>query len=211
MKDELLSQSLLVDGPKSPRLILAHGAGAPMDSDFMAQMTTLLTDRGVGVVRFEFPYMAQRRHGGSKRPPNRQAELLEYWAKVIQCVGDSTQLFIGGKSMGGRMATMLADEQGVKGLVCLGYPFHPQGKPEKTRIEHLRNLATPALFVQGSRDALGSRDEVRDYELPKSITMNWLEDGNHDLKPRVKSGYNHEQHLMSAADSIAAFILQHSG
>lgn len=198
---------LLTTGPQSPVLVFAHGAGAPMDSEFMERMSELLAERDVGVIRFEFPYMSQRRTGGSKRPPDRQPALIEFWQKVLdQCQSDK-KVFIGGKSMGGRMASLLSDERGVEGLVCLGYPFHPMKKPEKLRTEHLADLKTPTLIVQGTRDALGNYDEVAEYELSDQIEFCWLEDGDHDLKPRVKSGFTHDQHLRSAADAIAAFML----
>lgn len=198
---------LLTTGPQSPVLVFAHGAGAPMDSEFMERMSELLAERDVGVIRFEFPYMSQRRTGGSKRPPDRQPALIEFWQQVLdQCQSDE-KVFIGGKSMGGRMASLLSDERGVEGLVCLGYPFHPMKKPEKLRTEHLADLKTPTLIVQGTRDALGNYDEVAEYELSDQIEFCWLEDGDHDLKPRVKSGFTHDQHLRSAADAIAAFML----
>lgn len=193
-------------GPESPCLVLAHGAGAPMDSDFMEQMASLLAERGVGVIRFEFPYMQQRRNGGKKRPPDRQPVLLDHWRQVIDKLGNRASLFIGGKSMGGRMASMLVDELPVQGCICLGYPFHPPSKPEKTRTEHLQSLKAPVLIVQGTRDALGKQEEVEGYELSDSIRLCWLEDGDHDLKPRVRSGFTHDQHLKQAADAIAEFI-----
>ncbi|MAZ89258.1 MAG: alpha/beta hydrolase [Cellvibrionaceae bacterium] len=202
--------SLLRTGPESPLLILAHGAGAPMDSEFMEQMAILLAEREIGVIRFEFPYMAQRRSGGSKRPPDRQPLLLDTWRQVIEQCRGKGKLFVGGKSMGGRMASLVADEAEVDGLVCLGYPFHPVKKPEKLRTEHLYELQTPSLVIQGTRDALGSREEVVSYDLPEAIQLCWLEDGDHDLKPRVKSGYTHQQHMRSAADAISAFMAAES-
>jgi len=194
-----------------PTLVLAHGAGAPMDSDFMQIVAALLAARGVRVVRFEFPYMQERRQSGKRRPPNRQPELLQAWREALadcrtQFHDPSMPLFIGGKSMGGRMASLIADEESVDGLVCLGYPFHPQGKPEQLRTEHLKTLQTPALVVQGTRDALGNREEAEAYTLSPQIEILWLEDGDHDLKPRVKSGYTHSQHMQTAATAIAAFM-----
>lgn len=198
---------VLRTGPQSPVLILAHGAGAPMDSEFMERIAELLAERNVGVARFEFPYMAQRRTGGSKRPPDRQPVLLDYWRQVLEQFSRDELVFIGGKSMGGRMASLIADESDVAGLVCLGYPFHPAKKPEKLRTEHLASLKTSTLIVQGSRDALGNAEEVAGYELADTIDLCWLEDGDHDLKPRVRSGFTHDQHLRSAADAIASFML----
>nr|WP_252273191.1 alpha/beta family hydrolase [Pseudomonas subflava] len=189
-------------------LILAHGAGAPMDSAFMQRMAELLAERGVAVLRFEFPYMAQRRQGGGKRPPNPQAQLLDAWREVWREVRArvSGPLAIGGKSMGGRMASLLADELGADALVCLGYPFYAAGKPEKPRVAHLAKLRTRSLIVQGERDALGNRETVEGYVLAPGITLEWLAAADHDLKPLKASGFSHEQHLQRAADAVAEFL-----
>lgn len=189
-------------------LILAHGAGAPMDSPFMQQMTERLVERGVAVFRFEFAYMAERRATGRKRPPNPQAQLLQQWREVYGAVRQQTAgpLAIGGKSMGGRMASLLADELEVDALICLGYPFYATGKPEKPRVAHLADLATPTLIVQGERDALGDRAAVTAYSLSPAIQLHWLAAADHDLKPLKRSGLTHEQHLDSAADAVATFL-----
>jgi predicted alpha/beta-hydrolase family hydrolase len=194
--------------PASATLILAHGAGAPMDSAWMNDMAARLAAQGVNVLRFEFPYMAQRRADGGKRPPNPAPKLLECWREVYAVVRRHVtgRLAIGGKSMGGRMASLLADELGADALVCLGYPFYAVGKPEKPRVEHLTGLKTPTLIVQGERDALGNREAVEGYRLSASIEVFWLVAGDHDLKPLKVSGFNHEQHLASAASKVAAFL-----
>lgn len=213
---EEIDVGICIDGDiiQQPVLVLAHGAGAPMDSKFMNCMTGLLQDRGVAVVRFEFPYMVERRLHGKKRPPNQQKVLLACWCSVIERLRqlmlqlDSSQpLYIGGKSMGGRMASLVADACAVSGLVCLGYPFHPVAKPEKTRTEHLNTLQTPSLIVQGTRDKLGDVIDVAAYDLSDSINMHWLEDGDHDFKPRVKSGLNQAQHMQTTAQTIKRFML----
>ena len=189
-------------------LILAHGAGAPMDSVWMNDMAARLADQGVNVLRFEFPYMAQRRVDGGKRPPNPAPKLLECWREVYAEVRRHAagRLAIGGKSMGGRMASLLADELGADALVCLGYPFYAVGKPEKPRVEHLAGLNTRTLIVQGERDALGNREAVEGYALAPGIEVFWLVAGDHDLKPLKASGLTHEQHLASAASRVAAFL-----
>ena len=198
----------MADGMSQATLILAHGAGAPMDSDFMQRMARLLAARGVNVLRFEFPYMAQRRSGGGKRPPNPQAQLLTCWREVWQAVRGQVQgpLAIGGKSMGGRMASLLADELGAAALVCLGYPFYAPGKPEKPRVAHLAQLRTPGLIIQGERDALGSRGQVSVYPLAPGLRIEWLAAADHDLKPLKSSGFSHEQHLQAAAGLVAQFL-----
>ncbi|MHC8354851.1 alpha/beta family hydrolase [Pseudomonas sp. LB3P81] len=194
--------------PASATLILAHGAGAPMDSDWMNDMAARLAAQGVNVVRFEFPYMAQRRVDGGKRPPNPAPKLLECWREVYAVVRRHVTgyLAIGGKSMGGRMASLLVDELEADALVCLGYPFYAVGKPEKPRVEHLSSLKTRTLIVQGERDALGNREAVEAYTLSPSIEVIWLAAGDHDLKPLKVSGFTHEQHLASAASRVAAFL-----
>lgn len=199
-------------------LVLAHGAGAPMDSPFMTTFAEDLTLRGVRVVRFEFPYMAARRRDGKKRGPDRPPILMETWAHVIGALGPPGGLVIGGKSMGGRIASMAAvqaEQTGtpvagtgspVAGVVCLGYPFHPPGRPEKTRVEHLKDITTPVLIVQGTRDRLGTREDVDGYDLSPALRLLWLEDGDHDLTPRKKSGRTQAQNWAEAIDGIAAFV-----
>jgi len=196
------------DGAHRGCLILAHGAGAPMDSAFMEEMAQRLADQGLGVLRFEFPYMAQRRIDGGKRPPNPAAKLLQCWREVYELVRPlvTGPLAIGGKSMGGRMASLLADELGADALVCLGYPFYAAGKPEKPRVAHLAELKTPTLIIQGERDALGNRQTVEGYMLSPAIEVCWLQAGDHDLKPLKVSGFSHADHLQAAADKILAFL-----
>jgi len=195
-------------GEASATLILAHGAGAPMDSDWMNDMAGRLAGLGVNVLRFEFPYMAQRRVDGVKRPPNPAPKLLDCWREVFALVRRHVAgvLAIGGKSMGGRMASLVADELGVDALVCLGYPFYAVGKPEKPRVEHLASLRTRALIVQGERDALGNREAVEGYLLAPGIEVFWLVAGDHDLKPLKVSGFTHADHLDSAAREVALFL-----
>ncbi|MFW3895476.1 alpha/beta family hydrolase [Pseudomonas bharatica] len=196
------------DGGVRGCLVLAHGAGAPMDSGFMGDIAQRLAGQGVGVLRFEFPYMAQRRATGGKRPPNPQAVLLESWREVWREVRPlvAGPLAVGGKSMGGRMASLLADELGADALVCLGYPFYAPGKPEKPRVAHMAGLKTPTLIIQGTRDALGNREAVENYELSPAIELCWLEAGDHDLKPLKASGFTHADHMQTAAQRVAAFL-----
>lgn len=201
-------EEMLFDGdPSDPvRLVLAHGAGAPMDSDWMNRAVAGLTERGVSVVRFEFPYMQQRRTLGKRRGPDRPMVLHDTWRRVVSTLGGGLGLVIGGKSMGGRIASMVADELGASGLVCFGYPFHPPGRPEQLRTDHLGDLRTPTLIVQGSRDRFGTPEEVSAYRLSPAITIHWLEDGDHSFKPRVRSGRTLEDNLAEGIDRTAAFI-----
>jgi len=204
---------LLIDGPADAPLTvaLAHGAGAAMDSAFMQAFAEGLAARGLRCVRFEFPYMAERRVDGKKRPPNRAPLLLETWRAVIDHLGPEN-LVIGGKSMGGRIASMIArtlEDEGapVKGLVCLGYPFHPPGKPEKAveRLAHLTDIRSPTLILQGTRDTFGGREQVPVSALSNAVRVTWLEDGDHGFKPRKKSGRSEAQNWDEALNAIDAF------
>lgn len=204
---------LLIDGPDDApvAIALAHGAGAPMDSDFMVAFAEGLAERGLKCVRFEFPYMAQRRVDGKKRPPNRAPVLMETWRAVADHLGHDN-LIVAGKSMGGRMASMLArelEDEGapLKGLICLGYPFHPPGKPEKAegRLAHLTDIQTPTLILQGTRDTFGTAEQVPHFPLSKAIELHWLEDGDHGFKPRKKSGRTEAQNWAEALDAMDAF------
>lgn len=200
---------LLVDGPDAaPTLVLAHGAGAAMDSLGMTDLATRLVARGVRVVRFEFGYMASRR-SGVRRPPPRAETLLDEYRAVVSEVGGRP--VIGGRSMGGRVASMIADSLfdagSVTGLACVSYPWHPPAKPEQPRITHLLSLVAPALIVQGTRDPFGSPAEVAGYGLSPAIEMLWLDDGDHDLRPRkAVSGFTHAEHLDACADAVAGFV-----
>lgn len=201
-----MSDDLLIDGPdRGTTIILAHGAGAAMDSDFMEAIAHGLAAHRLRVVRFEFPYMAERRRSGKKRPPDREPVLREKWLEVIAAVEGET-VFIGGKSMGGRIASLVADETEVAGLVCLGYPFHPVGKPDRLRIEHLRLLRTPTLILQGERDPFGNRVEVGSYELSSAITMHWLPNGDHSFKPGKASGRTLEENVADGIDQVRRFV-----
>jgi len=202
---------ILFDGPnKAPLTVaLAHGAGAPMDSPFMQAFAEGLAARGLRCARFEFPYMAGRRTDGVKRPPNPTPALLKSWREVVENIGRD-RLVIGGKSMGGRMASLLAAEleaerAPVRGVVCLGYPFHPPGKPEKLRTEHLTALRTPTLICQGTRDPFGTEEEVPAYQLSRAIRLHWLADGDHGFKPRKASGRTEAGNWAEALDAIKAF------
>ncbi len=207
MKNTDTLPEFLTDGPADAPLTFAfaHGAGAPMDTPFMTFFAEGLAARGWRVVRFEFPYMARRRREDRRPPPDRQPVLLATWQAVIANLGPQG-LVIGGKSMGGRMASLIADEAGVRGLACLGYPFHPAGKPERLRTEHLAALKTPCLICQGTRDSLGKREEVAGYALAGTIRLHWAEDGDHDLKPRKASGRTAEQNWTEAVAALDGFF-----
>jgi len=208
-----MATDFIFDGPEDARvtILLAHGAGAPMDSGSMNATAKALATAGFRVARFEFGYMAARRTGVRKPPPKAEAVMPEYVEAIDDLGPTNGPLLIGGKSMGGRVASMIADaefEAGrIAGLVCLGYPFHPPGKPTQLRTKHLVDLKCPALIVQGTRDEFGVPDEVSTYELSPQITVKWLEDGDHDLKPRkTVSGFSTADHLKTLAESVRDFV-----
>jgi predicted alpha/beta-hydrolase family hydrolase len=206
--------NFLFDGPEDARvtILLAHGAGAPMDSASMNATTKALAAQGFRVARFEFGYMAGRRTEVGKKPPPRADKVMPEFVAAVDDLGPTNgPLIIGGKSMGGRVASMVADalfDAGrIAGLVCLGYPFHPPGKPEQLRTAHLLDLKTPALICQGTRDEFGVRDEVETYGLSPKIELLWLEDGDHDLKPRkALSGFSTGDHLKAVATRLEAWV-----
>jgi hypothetical protein len=208
---------LLSTGPRDAAItvLLAHGAGAPMDSASMNAAATALAGEGIGVRRFEFDYMAVRRTG-RRRPPPKAESLMDEYRAAVAMAASGGPLIIGGKSMGGRVASMVADELhsagAIKGLLCLGYPFHPPGKPDRLRTAHLKDLKTPALIVQGTRDEFGNRDEVAGYCLSPSIEIVWLEDGDHDLKPRKGiSGFSAADHLSAMAGAVREWSTRIAG
>src|SRR5512141_1435909 len=150
----LIFMDMLFDGPANAdrTFVFAHGAGGAMDTPFLNVIAKGLGERGIRVARFEFPYMAARREGRRKGAPDREPVLLDSWREAISQLGGGPSLAIGGKSLGGRMASLIADEQRVRALVCFGYPFHPPGRPDRLRTKHLSELTTPALIIQRARD-----------------------------------------------------------
>ncbi len=198
------------EGHSDVTILLAHGAGAPMDSDFMEQIAAELDARECRVARFEFDYMAQRRQGAARRPPPKIEKLMDEYRNAVAALGQVDTLVIGGKSMGGRVASMIADdmqaEGRIAGLLCLGYPFHPPSAPERLRTGHLAQMTTPTVICQGTRDKLGSREEVERYELSERIELFWLEDGDHDLKPRKRiSAETQAAHVRRAAERVVVW------
>lgn len=179
-----------------------------MDSGFMEDMTQRLLGLGVSVVRFEFPYMAQSRIDAVRRPPNKMEVLQDTWRSVYSEVRGQTDqpIVIAGKSMGGRVASMLADELQPLALVCLGYPFYPAKNPDKSRTEHLLSLRTPTLIVQGERDALGCLEVVQAYGLSAAIDIEWLAMADHGLKPLKRSGCTHDEYLQRTAIRVVGFV-----
>jgi predicted alpha/beta-hydrolase family hydrolase len=179
----------------------------------MERMAGLLADAGIGVARFDFAYMRARVETGTRKPPPRAEKLVtEYEAAVADAsalLSRGGRLLIGGKSLGGRVASLAAqslyDREVIGGLVCLGYPFHPPGNPAKLRTAHLATLTCPTLIVQGERDPFGGPSDVAGYGLGPSIAMHWARDGDHDLAPRRSSGATLESNLAEAVNAIVQF------
>ncbi len=187
-----------------------------MNSTFMNKVaqeisTQIKLEGGFSVVRFNFPYMDSIIKSGTKRPPDRADKLIESYTKIVtrQIEDGAHSLFIGGKSMGGRIASMLCDSEPlIKGLVCLGYPFHPPAKPEKLRTEHLYKLQTPCLICQGERDIFGDRAEVSGYKLPDTFKIRWITDGDHSFLPRKKSTATEAENIRQASTEVVKFITE---
>jgi predicted alpha/beta-hydrolase family hydrolase len=194
-------------------VILAHGAGANKDHHFMVNMSQLLLAKDISVIKFNFPYMLKTLQDNKRRPPDRMPKLTQHYLDVLASISTSLPLYIAGKSMGGRVAATIAEHtlaQNIKGVICLGYPFHPQKKPENLRLAPLQQSKLPVLICQGDRDALGSKEEVIRYQLPEHCLCVFFTDGDHDLKPRVRSGYTQQQHMNNTAMSISEFIDTHN-
>ncbi len=198
--------NIIIDGEDNPiTFIFAHGAGAGMDHEFMQSVAKGLAFKGIRVIRFNFPYMIKRAEDGKRRPPDRAPKLLEAYQEIIeQC--DADKLVIGGKSMGGRMASHLSEVDKVAAMACLGFPFHPPGKPEKYKGEHLVELTKPCLILQGERDTFGKREEFADFNLSDSIRVEFIPDGDHSFKPRKSSGYTEQQNIALTVEKLSAFI-----
>jgi hypothetical protein len=194
--------------PVGAWLVLAHGAGAGQRHPFMVSISKALAGRGVDVVTFNFPYMEQKR-----RAPDRAPVLEDCFRVVIAAVGDQRSLnnrglFIGGKSMGGRMATHLAAQgmDALHGVIALGYPLHPPGKPEQMRTAHLPAITAPVLIVQGERDAFGTPAELAPAikSMRADVTLHVVPGGDHSLtvKGRTTGG------LDTVATVVAEWISQ---
>lgn len=198
--------------PPRGTVLIAHGAGAPMDSAFMNRIAEALAAEGLAVARFEFPYMAERRTTGKKKPPPGAETLVgAYRRAIVACLADERAVdpvLIGGKSMGGRVAAMVGGEAldpRIRGIVCLGYPFHPPGQPEVPRLAPLRAVRLPTLILQGERDEFGDIGEVEAYGLADPVRVVPVEDGSHDFGPRGSSAATLKGNILFAAAEIAAF------
>ena len=202
-------KEFLVNSPQgNPRgiVLLAHGAGRGMANPFMETMAKGLVTSGVRVVRFHFPYMERMVRTGEKIPPDGAGKLRQGFNDVIQhCIEvegcPPANLVIGGKSMGARIASMVATGTRVAGVICLGYPFHPPRKPDLWRARHLKVIDTPTLICQGECDPFGTREEVSQLEWSPAVDFKWLRDGDHNFTP---SGAGQAGWAANMQDAIAA-------
>ena len=198
----------LINNAEKPiaTFVFAHGAGAGQNSEFMQLIAQGLASHNINVLRFNFAYMQLAEEQGKRRPPDRADKLLTHFKTLLSEIDSHLPIFVGGKSMGGRMASMLLQESTAQGCICMGYPFHPPDKPEKLRTEHLLNISKPVLILQGERDTFGKREEIGTFNLSHRIQVSYLADGDHSFKPRKVSGHNLEANLHKAIEQSAAFI-----
>jgi len=203
----------LFDTPATPQAcyVFAHGAGAGMNHSFMADLTNALRERGIAVLRFQFPFMQQ----GSKRtdPPAVAQAAVRAAVDAAAAQLPGVPLFAGGKSFGGRMSSQAQAEQplpGVRGLVFVGFPLHPAGKPATDRAKHLAKVQVPMLFLQGTRDELADLALVRETaaSLASRATLHIVEGADHSFHVLVRSGRNDAQVLAELADTAAAWMEQ---
>ena len=190
-------------------LVLAHGAGAGQRHPFMVTIARGLAERGIDVATFDFPYIREKRRVPDKAPVL-EAAFSEAIVEARARVAAPHRLFIGGKSMGGRMATHLAAQgfEGLHGVVALGYPLHPPGKPEQPRVAHLPKIAVPVLIVQGERDAFGTPAELGPViqSMPAPVTLHVVAGGDHSLAVRKSGGVTQKDVYATVLDTIAAWM-----
>ncbi|OHV13469.1 hypothetical protein BH688_01195 [Kushneria phosphatilytica] len=192
--------------PEVGRLLLAHGAGAGPEHVLMRSLTDALAEQGVQCAAIEFDYRARAREAGKPRPPPRVDQLISPFADWVALMPPDT--WWGGRSMGGRVASQLATEQACPGLILCAYPFHPRGTPERTRLSHWPQLRCATHVFQGSRDPMGSREEVGGYPLPAHVAMHWLEEGDHDWRTPRNSAVTQSALITQAARGIVGSMIQ---
>lgn len=184
-----------------PHAVLAHGSAVGMEHEFMQRWADALIEQGFKVSLFNYQYMQTIQATGKRRPPARVPALIAEHEQWLQLLANGEQVLLMGKSLGGRMSSLMAQTHAdqVIGWCAMGYPFHPQGKPDTLRTEHLLTNRVPGLIVQGTRDALGNADEVAGYHLPESIKVQWLSNMDHGFKPYKGAPLSQWQALEAAA------------
>ena len=190
-------------------LVLAHGAGAGERHPFMVTVGRGLAERGIDVVTFDFPYMQQKRKAPDKAPVL-EAAFRDAIEQARTHVTPGHALVIGGKSMGGRMATHLAAQnfEGLRGVLALGYPLHPPGRPDQPRVAHLPSIAAPVLIVQGERDSFGTPAELRPVikTMRAAVTLHVVAGGDHSLAVPKSSATPQKEVYATVLDTIASWI-----
>jgi len=193
------------EGAARALFVFAHGAGAGQHHPFMAGVSKALAGRGIDVVTFDFPYKRLQ-----KSAPDRPPVLEQSFREVVAAArrwSQADRLFIGGKSMGGRIATHLAAQglESLSGVVCFGYPLHPPGKPQQLRIEHLPSIEVPVLVIQGERDTFGTPDELRPHldAMKAEVHLHVIPRGDHSLTVRSRPA---AETYIELAEIAASFI-----
>ena len=202
--------NILINGPKEAKniLLLAHGAGAPMDSTFMNTISDGLNNNGIITFRFEFPYMEKRR-SGKNTFPDKLDVLCDFYKKIyfnIKKINPDKNIWLGGKSMRGRVSTLISRSLDIKGVIVFGYPFHPINKLDKLRLESLQLSGPPILIIQGTRDKFGTITEVKKYKIHKNNTIFWIKDGDHSYNTLKKSGLSSKDAIVQAYNEASIFI-----
>lgn len=206
-----MSVDVIYQGPKrgvERAVLLAHGAGADMNAAALTTVADALADAKIASLRFNFPYKAAGRKSPD-RPPVLLAAVREAAADLAQRTKlPVEQLVMGGRSMGGRICSMVGAVDGAAGLVLLGYPLHPPGKADNLRVEHFPKLTMPVLFVSGTRDAFGSPAELKQHAkmIKGTVSWHWIETGDHGFKTLKSSGITADAALSGAAKAVVAFV-----
>ncbi len=207
--ESLLESRCVIDGELNDTLVIfTHGAGANISSDFMQRMAAGLSQSGIGVIRFNFPYMRANALDGKRRPPDRAPKLLKDFNLHIEAIKaqySPKRIVLMGKSMGGRMAAIVAEQTPVDGVICLGYPFVPL-KGGEPRLEPIELCRAPLCVIQGERDKFGGKELVPSWRVMKKTQLHWLTDGDHSFVPRKSSGVTEEDNLTSAISYCIDFI-----
>jgi predicted alpha/beta-hydrolase family hydrolase len=189
-------------------VLLAHGAGADMNAATLTTVADALAAAEIPSLRFNFPYKAAGRRAPD-RPPVLEAALREAVSELAsRAKVPPERVVLGGRSMGGRIGSIVAADDGALGLVLLGYPLHPPGRPAQLRIEHFPRLRMPALFVSGTRDAFGSPEELRreTKKVKGRVSFHWVESGDHGFKPLKSSGLSVDAVLADVAAAVVDFV-----
>jgi hypothetical protein len=202
--------NILINGPKEAKniLLFAHGAGASMDSKFMNTISNGLNKNGIMTVRFEFPYMLKRRLGKNSFP-DKVTVLCDFYKDLyfkIKKDNLDRNIWLGGKSMGGRVSTIISKSLPVSGVVVFGYPFHPINKIDQLRLESLQLSGPPILIIQGTRDKFGNIDQVKGYKICNNNTIFWLEGGDHSYHTLKKYHISTEDNIIKAYNKASSFI-----